>query len=177
MPTSYYALAAHLRIDEAYSITEPVANIEKGLLDSYYINLLYEPTSKEIEDLRMSQINAIIVEDETYIIDQLTAYKKSSKLSRGNIVKTLHRIRKDLPKVLKTFLQLKATKKIISEAIFKTQIYMEQWLVTDENQKHGLFETIDISGVFNKETNRLRISITVNPVGTIEIIDIPIIVV
>lgn len=177
MPTSYYALMNHLEIDQKFSVTEPVANIEKGLIPANRINLLYEPTSKEIEDLRMKQINAIIVEDETYFIDQLTAYKKASKLSRANIVKTLHRVRKDLPKVLKPFLQLKATAKIINEAVDKTRAYMNQWLVTEENQRHGLFQTIDIVGNFNQDTHRLKISITVNPVGTIEIIDVPIIVV
>ena len=40
--------------------------------------------------------------------------KKASKLSRGNIVKVLHRIRKDLPKVLKSLIQLKETKDIWS---------------------------------------------------------------
>ena len=54
---------------------------------------------------------------------------------------------------------------------------MDFWIVSDENPVHGIFETIDIEASFNKDTNRLRMAITVNPVGTIEIIDIPIIVV
>jgi len=177
MPASYYALMAHLTVDRDISITEPVANINKGKLDSQRIELTYEPTSKEIESLRNAQINSIIVEDETYIIDQLTAYKKSSKLSRGNIVKSIHRIRKDLPKLLKPYLQLKATSSIISVSINEVNNYMSKWLVTEDNIYDGIFETVDVQGIFNKDTNRLRISITVNPVGVIEIIDIPIIVV
>jgi len=178
MPMSYYAMVAHLRIDNQYSITEPVANIIKGTLDSAEINLTYAPTSLEIESLRNHQINAVIVEpDGTYIIDQLTMYKRNTKLSRANIVKVLHRIRKDLPKLLKDLLQLKALGSIIGEAKTRTEDYLSKWLVTPENDKDGIFSTITVDAAFNEETYKLRLTITVNPIGTIESIDIPIIVI
>ncbi len=175
--TSYYALAAHLRIDNT-SITEPVANIQKGTIDTEFLNLTYAPTSLEIEQLRNEQVNTIISEpDGNYIIDQLTMYKKASKLSRINVVKVLHRIRKDLPKLLKDLIQLKSTSDITGDAIERADTYLKKWQVTEENEIDGIFESINVDGVYNSETYKLRLTITVNPIGTIESIDIPIIVI
>jgi hypothetical protein len=178
LPTSYYALMTHLRIDNNYSITEPVANIVKGNISTQITDLLYEPTSLEIEKLRNEQINAIIVEpDGTYFIDQLTMYKKNSKLSRINIVKVLHRIRKDLPKMMKDLLQLKSNAEVIGTAVGRTYKVLNQWLLTESNQKHGIFESVKVEAVFNERLKKLRLAVTVDPIGTIESIDIPIIVV
>ena len=178
MPFSYYAMAAHLRVDNNYSITEPVANIEKGIFDTDNLNLTYAPTSLEIEALRNVQINTAIVEpDGTYIIDQLTMYKKASKLSRANIVKVLHRIRKNLPKVLKSLIQQKETKDIRDTAIRRAESELSKWKVTTENYADGIFSEISVKGTFDNSTYKLRLAITVKPIGTIESIDIPIIVV
>ena len=178
MPMSYYAMRAHLRIDNAYSITEPVANMIKGVLDSTSLNLTYAPTSLEIEKLRNEQINTVIVEpDGTYIIDQLTMYKMASKLSRINVVKVLHRIRKDLPKLLKDLLQTKATGSVVETAVRRTEKELNKWLVTPENSADGIFKTVSVKASFNEETYKLRLTITVNPIGTLESIDIPIIVI
>lgn len=178
MPLSYYSMIAHLRIDNQFSITEPVANIVKGTLASTNLNLTYAPTSLEIESLRNSQINTVIVEpDGTYIIDQLTMYKKASKLSRSNVVKVLHRIRKDLPKLLKDLLQKKAIGSVIDLAVGRTEKELSKWIITPENAKDGIFETGSVKATFNEKTNKLRLTITVKPVGTLESIDIPIIVV
>ena len=178
MPFSYYAMCAHLRVDNNYSITEPVANIEKGVFETDNLNLTYAPTSLEIEALRNVQINTAIVEpDGTYIIDQLTMYKKASKLSRGNIVKVLHRIRKDLPKVLKSLIQLKETKDIRDTAVRRAETELAKWKVTTENFTDGIFSEVSVKGTYDAATYKLRLSITVKPIGTIESIDIPIIVV
>ena len=178
MPLSYYAMMAHLRIDNQYSITEPVANMVKGTLASTTLNLTYAPTSLEIEKLRNAQINAVIVEpDGTYIIDQLTMYKKASKLSRINIVKVIHRIRKDLPRLLKDLLQTKSIGSIIDIAVSRTETELAKWVITPENVKDGIFESATVKATFNDATYKLRLTITVKPVGTLESIDIPIIVV
>lgn len=178
MPLSYYAMVAHLRIDNQFSITEPVANMIKGTLASTTLNLTYAPSSLEIEKLRNAQINAVIVEpDGSYIIDQLTMYKKASKLSRINIVKVLHRIRKDLPKLLKDLLQTKAIGSVIDTAVSRTETELSKWIITPENAKDGIFESATVKATFNDKTYKLRLTITVKPVGTLESIDIPIIVV
>ena len=177
MPFSYYAMCAHLRIDEL-SITEPVANIEKGTFDTELLNLTYAPTSLAIEQMRNVQINTAIVEpDGTYIIDQLTMYKKASKLSRANVVKTLHRIRKDLPKVLKPLLQLKETTNIKDTAVRKANQVLNKWKVTDGDNPDGIFSMIEVKGSFDEAIYKLRLTVTVKPIGTIESIDVPIIVV
>jgi len=178
MPLSYYAMVAHLRIDNQISITEPVANMLKGTLASTELNLTYAPTSLEIEKLRNQQINSVIVEpDGTYIIDQLTMYKKASKLSRINIVKVLHRIRKNLPKLLKDLLQTKAVGSVIDTAVTRTETELAKWVITPENEIDGIFKSATVKATFNDETYKLRLTITVNPVGTLESIDIPIIVI
>ncbi len=178
MPLSYYAMVAHLRIDNQISITEPVANMLKGTLASTELNLTYAPTSLEIEKLRNQQVNTVIVEpDGTYIIDQLTMYKKASKLSRINVVKVLHRIRKNLPKLLKDLLQTKAVGSVIDTAVTRTETELAKWVITPENEIDGIFQSADVKATFNEETYKLRLTITVNPVGTLESIDIPIIVV
>jgi hypothetical protein len=178
MPASYYAMLAHLSVDNAYSITEPVANIVKGRIDANSINLTYEPTSLDIEKLRNEQINAILVEpDGNYFIDQLTMYKKSSKLSRGNLVKVLHRIRKDLPKLLKDLIQSKSTSNITEKSTKRVEKELSKWKVSSDNEKDGIFETIKIDAYFNEKLYKLRLTVTVNAIGTLENIDIPIIVV
>ena len=178
MGTAYYALAAHLRIDAQYSITEPVANMIKGVIDASNVNLTFSPTSLEIEQLRNLQINTIIEEpDGTYFIDQLTMYKKASKLSRANVVKTIHRIRKDLPRLLKDLIQLKATSDISGQAVKRTVKYLDKWKVSNNNVADGIFDTVNVKGIYNEETYKLRLNVTVKPIGTIESIDIPIIVI
>lgn len=179
MPLSYYALMAHLKIDRDYSITEPVANIIKGnILNASRKNFSYSARSEKIEKLRNVQVNCLIDEpDGIYIIDQLTMLKKASKLSRAYLVKVIHRMRKDLPKLLKDLIQNKEITDVISVATERTKNYMDKYLVTQENTKHGIFKTINIVATYNKDTYTLRIGVSVNPIGVIEIIDIPIIII
>ena len=175
IPHSYLALLVNLRTDRDYSITEPPANRNKGALPDSKIQLSYEATSANIEKLRGVQINTIISEtDGTYEIDQLTAYKKASKLSKSNIVKVIHRMRKDLPKLLKDFIQVKAIENKSGEVEKIVKNYMNKYLVTSDNIKDGLFKSIKIKSFFIEEEDTLVVSITVNPVGTIETINIPI---
>jgi hypothetical protein len=104
-PNNYYAMINHLDTDNAISITEPMANMDKGALPVNGARLSFIAKSKDIEALRMVQVNTIIKETQgTYFIDQLTAYKKASKLTRANVVKPIHRMRKDLPRLLKDLL-------------------------------------------------------------------------
>lgn len=175
--TAYYALQAHLRTD-AISITEPAANMIKGAIDTEILNLTYSPSSIEIEQLRNVQINAIIEEpDGTYFIDQLTMYKKASKLSRGNVVKVIHRIRKDLPRLLKDLIQVKSNNDISGTATDRVNKYMEKWKVSNTNANDGIFQSVSVKSVYNESLYKLRITVTVNPIGTIETIEIPVIVI
>jgi len=178
MPASYYALMNHLKIDKEISITEPVANIEKGVIRNQSKNLQYSPSSLEIESLRNAQINSIIIEnDGTYIIDQLTMFKKLSKLNNANVVKTIQALRKKLPSKLKPFLQKKATADIQSAAVQAAYSVVNQYVISNDNLVNGIFEYAKITPYYNEVTKRLRLTMTISPIGTIEIIEVPIVVV
>ena len=178
MPASYYALMNRLKIDDEISITEPAANIEKGAIRNSRVNLQYSPSAEYIEKLRNAQINSIIIEnDGTYFIDQLTMFKKSSKLNNINTVITLQQLRKDLPKVLKPFLQLKEIAEIEERAVNAALAAANKWVITKDNITNGLFEYVTVTPYYNRTTKRLRLSMTVSPVGTFEVIEVPIMVV
>jgi len=175
IPHSYMALLINLRIDSQYSITEPPANINKGALLESNVELSYTITSPGIEKLRDMQINTIIEETEgTYEIDQLTSYKKASKLSRVNIIKPIHRMRKDIPKLLKDFIQIKALGANITEITKIVTRYMDRYRISADNLKNGIFREIKIKVYFIEEENHLVVSIIINPIGTIETISVPI---
>jgi len=174
-PSNYYALLNHLQTDEEISITEPMANIVKGQLPVAGAKLSYIAKSADIERLRGVQINTIIKEiDGIYFIDQLTAYKSASKLSRINVVKVIHRMRKDLPKILKDLLQRKALENVLLSAKTRTEKYMARWLVTDSNTTDGIFSEINVTPMFVEEELKLIVSVAVRPIGTIEKIEVPI---
>lgn len=175
IPHSYMAMLINLKIDTEYSITEPPANINKGALLESKVKLSYTITSAGIEKLRNMQINTIIEEtDGTYEIDQLSAYKKASKLSRINVIKPIHRMRKDIPKLLKDFIQLKALGSNISEITRIVSHYMSRYRVSADNLKNGIFKDIKIKVYFIEEEDHLVVSIIINPIGTIETISVPI---
>jgi len=174
-PASYYAMLDHLTIDNNMSITEPVANMNKGELPVAGVQLSYIAKTPVIAKLRAVQINTIIKEtDGIYFIDQLTAYKNASKLSRANVVKVIHRMRKDIPRLLKDLLQLKAINDITGRAEARVREYMDKWKATQDNVVDGIFESIEVNSVFISEEFKLIISIAVVPIGTIEKIEIPI---
>ncbi len=178
MPMSYYMMIAHLKIDNTLSITEPVAGIVKGQIPYSNLQLTYTPKTPEIEKLRHVQLNCIIKEtDGIYAIDQLTMYKKASKLSRINVVKVIHQMRIDLPQLLKEFIQTKEVNNNVDHIQSIVNNYMNKWAVTTNgNNPDEIFKSININTLFIPEEYKLVVSIRVVPIGTIEKIDIPIIV-
>lgn len=175
LPSCFYALIDHLMVDYNYSITEPVANIDKGKLDTTNLTLTHETFSEDIETLRRMQINCIVTDgSDNYFIDQLTAYKKTSKLSLGNVVKTIQYIQILLPKRLKKYLQKKETDiAITSNVINEVQEILKPFRVTT-NSQDAIFKDVVVNPKF--DNNILTITIRVTPAGTTEKINIPIIV-
>jgi hypothetical protein len=178
MALSYYMMINHLKIDNTMSITEPVAGIVKGQLPVSNIQLSYSPSSADIEKLRFQQINTVISEnDGIYMIDQLTMYKKASKLSRINVVKVIQKMRKDLPPLLKPYIQVKETANNSSVIEGIVSNYMNQWkVITGVANPDAIFSDIKISTMYIEEDYTLVVTIKVTPIGTIEKISIPIIV-
>lgn len=175
LPSSFYAMIDHLRVDYEYSITEPVANIEKGKLETTNLTLTHETFSEDIEKLRKIQINCIVTDgSDNYFIDQLTAYKKKSKLSLANVVKTIQYIQILLPKRLKKYLQKKETDiAITSNVINEVQEVLKPYKVATSSPD-AIFKDVVINPKF--DNNILTIAIRVTPAGTTEKINIPIIV-
>jgi hypothetical protein len=178
MPLSYYMMILHLKTDNNISITEPVAGLAKAQMPEANVKLSYDIDSYGIETLRNLQINTIIKEtDGVYCIDQLTMYKRASKLSRINIVKVIHAMRRDLPKLLKKYIQLKETANVTGSVRSDVQNYMNKWIISGNGTNPDeIFKTVSTNIIYIEDEYKLIVSIRVNPIGTIEKIDIPIIV-
>lgn len=175
IPSCFYALLDHLYVDKNMSITEPVANIEKGILRTSNLKLSHEIYSEDIEKLRKIQINCIVTDgSDNYFIDQLTAYKKTSKLSLANVVKTLQYIQTVLPKKLKKYLQKKETDVAITSNVLNEVQDVLKPYKSSTNSEDSVFKDVVVNPSFNN--NILTIAIRVTPAGTTEKINIPIIV-
>ena len=176
LPSSFYALLNHLYIDNSsLGITEPVANIEKGIIRTQTLKLSHELYSEDIAELRKQQINCIVSDGNTnYFIDQITSYKKKSKLSLGNVVKTIQYLQVLIPAKLKPYLQKKETDPAITtNAMNELQEILKPYKV-NVNSKDAIFKTVVIKQSFND--NVLQLLLRLNPAGTTEKIEVPIIV-
>lgn len=175
IPSCFYALLDHLYVDKNISITEPVANIDKGIIRTSNLKLSHEIYSEDIADLRKLQINCIVTDgSDQYFIDQLTAYKKTSKLSLANVVKTLQYIQTILPKKLKKYLQKKETDVALTSNVLNDVQEVLKPYKSSTNSDDSIFKDVSINPSFNNEV--LTIAIRVTPAGTTEKINIPIIV-
>lgn len=177
LPASFYALLDHLYVDndKNYGITEPVANSDKGIIRTRSLKLSHTLQSEDIEPLRKLQINCIVDdEDKNYFIDQRTAYKKNSKLSLGNVVKTLQYLQTIIPIKLKPYIQKKETDVSITINILnELQLILKPYKVS-VNSKDAIFRDVTIKPSYSD--NVLTLLLRVSPVGTTEKIMVPIIV-
>ena len=175
LPSAFYAMLNHLYVDQNISITEPAANIEKGIIRTTNLKLTHEIFSEDIEDLRKLQINCIVTDgSDNYFIDQLTAYKKSSKLSLGNVVKTLQYLQILIPKKLKKYVQKKETDiAVTSNVLNEVQEILKPYKAST-NSEDAIFKDVVVNPSFSN--NILTIAIRVTPAGTTEKINVPIIV-
>lgn len=176
LPSSFYALLNHIHIDNSsLGITEPVANIEKGIIRTQTLKLSHELYSEDIAELRKQQINCIVSDgNSNYFIDQITSYKKKSKLSLGNVVKTIQYLQILIPAKLKPYLQKKETDiAITTNAMNELQEILKPYKV-NVNSKDAIFKNVVIKQSFND--NVLQLLLRLNPAGTTEKIEVPIIV-
>lgn len=176
IPSDFYALLAHLSIDNDinYGITEPVGNINKGVLITSNLELSNKLTSPEIAELNKNQINSIITDGTlNYFLSQMTAYKKKSKLSLGNVVKTIQYLQTVIPTRLKPFLQKKEIDSTLTGALEELQTIIKPFK-TSQNSKDAIFKDVTIKHSFSNEVLQLLLRIT--PVGTTQKIEVPIVV-
>lgn len=175
MTPVYHAIDAHLRIDNNYFISEPVAGIEKGaLMDA--ADLVYKPSIYEMEQLIDQELNPVITEpDGTYILTQFTSYKRLSVMKRIHAVKIIQYVRKHIPTLLKGILQRRATPYWIGVAETLVNTFLREF--TNPNTMKYSFSQATSSVEFDEERSELFVSITLKPVRAIEIITVNIVVV
>lgn len=177
LPSCFYAILDHIYTDadENYGITEPVANVDKGIIRTTNLKLSHELYSEDIAALRKLQINCIVTDGEdNYFIDQKTAYKKTSKLSLGNVVKTLQYLQVEIPRKLKPYIQKKETDVAITSNVLNTIQEILKPYKTSTNSKDAIFKSVTVKTSF--DDNILTIMLRVTPAGTTEKIQVPIIV-
>ena len=173
----YHALDRHLYTDANYWIAEPVAGIEKGAIGEA-IELAYKPNLTKLADLIEKEMNPVIVEpDGTYILTQLTTWKRMSVLKRQHVVKFVHFCRKKIPTVLKDLLQRKATLYWINQAEERVNGFMAPFLDTGELDRYAAVKSFESVIKFDETRSELIVVLTIKPIRAIEKITVNIIVV
>ena len=171
MTPVYHALERHLVIDGTYFLAEPVAGIEKGAI-SDAITLAYRANHTERGDLQDQQLNMIIVEPQgTYILTQLTTWKRMSVLSRGHVAKFTAYVRKVVPTLLKDILQRKATAYWIGQSQFRVTNFLGSFLESG-NERYSVLKSFNVSVTFDDVRSELNVMIDMTPIRAIERINV-----
>lgn len=168
------ALRAHLRTDNQLGVSEPVANIDKGAVQRA-IKLAYEPCNtkinNELDSLIANQLNPTITDNGgIYLIHQLTTLKRLSVLTRGHVVKSLHKIRKEIPPALKPFIQLKMNKIHYAKMEDVVMQILSKYAATSGRNEMLTSYSCKIDP--DEKSSTVNVSITVTFVKAIEIINI-----
>ena len=172
----YHAIERHLYCDGVYFIGEPVANIEKGAI-SEKIQLAYKANHVERGDLIDAELNPVIVEPQgTYLISQLTTWKRLSVLKRLHVAKFVAYIRKVIPTLLKDILQRKATSYWINQANFRVNDFLSQFVENPSLERYSILKTFNISIEFDDVRSELNVYCDITPIRAIERINVFIIV-
>jgi len=179
MTPIYDEIEHHLSVDNNYGISEPVAGIEKGALQRT-VELAYKPTLEEISDLIDAQINPTIDEpDGRYTLTQLTTFKRLSSMGRGNWVKFVHYIQKEIPRQCKDILQTKATSNVYKSGLTRKRInaILNPYVDTGENNLKATLSSFNLEIAFDELRNELKVVIVFDFLGIVEKIAANIIVV
>jgi hypothetical protein len=174
----YHALERHLHVDANYWISEPVANIEKGAI-SEQIELAYETTDyTKLMDMIDKELNPVMVEpDGTYLISELTTWKKYSKMKKQSSAKFIQYVQKTLPRLLKDILQRKSTSNWLSQIDERISKFMNQFKSGSGSEKYESMNSFSYSKVYNEDASEVNVMLSINLLGTIERIKIGITVV
>jgi hypothetical protein len=168
----YHALERHLHVDANYWISEPVANIEKGAIADE-IELAYSPDNTKLADLTEKELNPVIIEpDGTYLISELTTWKKYSKLKKQSSAKFIQFVSKTLPRLLKDILQRKATSNWLSKIDDRINKFMIQYKSGGAMERYESMQSFSYSKVYNEDSSEVNVMLTIRLIGTIERIKI-----
>lgn len=163
----YHAIERHLYVDDKYYIGEPVANIEKGAI-SENIKLAYKANHVERGDLIDVELNPVIVEPQgTYILTQLTTWKRLSILKRGHAAKFTAFVRKMVPPLLKDILQRKATSFWINQAQMRVDNFLSKY-ASGATERYQILDSYSVNVEFNDISSELNVYIQMRPIRVIE---------
>ena len=171
-----HAIERHLSVDGDYWIAEPVAGITKGAI-SDEIKLAYKPNHTQRGDLTDVQLNVTLSEpDGVYFNSQYTTYKQLSKLQRLHVAKFVAYVKKTIPNKLKDLLHSKATSSKINEAISRCNQFMSTFVEDPSDERYTAITSYTVSGEFDDVTQELNIRIAMTPIGSIERINVTLVV-
>lgn len=171
----YHAIARHLYVDDKYFIGEPVANIEKGAI-SEPIELVYKANHTQRGDLIDYELNPVIVEPQgTYILSQLTTWKRLSILKRLHAAKFTAFVKKSIPPMLKDILQRKGTDFWINMAKTRIDNFMGRF-VNQSTDRYYILSDYSVNVDFDETAQELNVKISMKPLRVIERINVSIIV-
>jgi hypothetical protein len=175
----YNAIERHLEVDSKYWIAEPVAGIEKGAIQSP-MTLSYRPKITELQDLIDKELNPVIVEpDGTYILTQLTTWKRLSIMKRAHAVKFVHFIKKRIPSLLKDILQRKMTAFWINLADQRVKAFMARYVdgANGSSERFTAISTFSCQVIADEARSELNVILTIKPIRAIESINVSILVI
>jgi hypothetical protein len=175
----YNAIERHLEVDSKYWIAEPVAGIEKGAIQAP-MTLSYRPKITELQDLIDKELNPVIVEpDGTYILTQLTTWKRLSIMKRAHAVKFVHFIKKRIPSLLKDILQRKMTAFWINLADQRVKAFMARYVdgANGSSERFTAISTFSCQVIADEARSELNVILTIKPIRAIESINVSILVI
>lgn len=178
MSPVYSAIERHLAVDSQYWIAEPVAGIEKGAI-SVPMTLAYRPTITNLEDMLDKELNPVIVEpDGTYILSQVTTWKRLSVMKRAHAVKFVHFIKKRIPSLLKDILQRKMTGFWINTANQRINAFMARYVdgASGSSEKYVAITSFSATVTPDEGRAELNVLISIKPIRAIESINVNIVV-
>ena len=172
----YHAIERHLYVDDKYWIAEPVANVEKGAIEEE-IKLSYRPRFPKLGDMIDVELNPTIVEpDGTYILTQLTTYKRLSIMKRAHVVKFIHYLKHRIPTLLKDILQRKATQFWRNEIYRRLNNFMAQFLENSSYDRYVAISKFELYVEFDEQLSEAIVLLKIWPIRAIEKITVRIVV-
>ena len=172
----YHAIDRHLYCDDRYWISEPVANIEKGALQES-VELSYKPNLTKLGDMIDEELNPTITEPEgTYLITQLTTYKRMSILKRQHAIKFIHYLKHSVPSLLKDVLQRKATQYWKDQCYTRLNNLMSQFIDTGSYDRYVALTKYDVQVAFDEQLSEAVVLLSIWMIRAIEKLTVRIVV-
>ena len=172
----YHAIERHLHVDALYWIAEPVAGIEKGAISGVH-RFAYKPKLSKLGDMVDMELNPVIQEpDGTYLIHQLTTWKRLSIMKRAHVVKFVQYCKKRIPVILKDIVQRKATQYWINQCSERINGFMAPFLDKGDSDRYAAITHYNAVVNFDDVRSEINIALTIKPIRAIERIMVNIIV-